>query len=245
MLRCFDAHTTHPHTQHTPIVTTQQCKDGFRQYCSYQLIKFCPWDNAPPSDWDSENKNVLKIYHKFLCSEIATKVNVKTAELELVKRAIMFEQNQQVDSDSDTDTGEEEEFTLQQTWEAGKLLPYQIVSRRVDNLDFDVDDIPLECTFDEGRNENVDWSEAYEKLGGESFFAGVDQWISTTKNKHGKSVKASRKRLRGTVDFGGLNVAQAHAVCCIYKKYKRGEGGAVLLYGTAGTGKSHVIKALA
>ena len=31
---------------------------------------------------------------------------------------------------------------------------------------------------------------------------------------------------------------------CIYQKYKKGEGGAVLLYGTAGTGKFHVIKAL-
>ena len=114
--------------------------------------------------------------------------------------------------DSASDESDEEEFTLKQTWQAGKLLPYQIVSRRASNLDVDVENIPPEWGFDECRNKNVDWSESYENLGGQRYFGGVDKWILTTKNRYGKSVKAARKVERGTVDFSGLNVAQAHAV---------------------------------
>ena len=222
---------------------TPQSEEGFRMYCYYQLMKFCPWDDAPPSNWDAKDPSILQTYHDFLCGTSIEKMPVKVTELDLVKKALRKQQTNQVDSSSDED---EHEFESKQTWEAGKLLPYQIVGRRAADLEFDEHEIPSAFfTFDKERNTNVDWSQGYIQHGGESFFAAVDKWIETTKHKHGKSVKAERKRLRGTVDMSGLNLAQAHAVSCIVSKYDRGEGGAVLLYGTAGTGKSHVIKALA
>lgn len=59
-------------------------------------MKFCPWHTAPPSSWNSDNNNAVKIYHDFLSGEMAAKISVKPAELELLKKALQFQKDQKV-----------------------------------------------------------------------------------------------------------------------------------------------------
>ena len=116
-------------------------------------------------------------------------------------------------------------------------------SDRADHLQLDVDKDYVNSAFDE-RNANVDWSDSYVKLGGETLFRGVDGWSRQMKHKHGKAISAQRANMRTKIDLSRLNFGQAIAVSSIMKRYESRQGGIVFIYGTAGTGKSHVIKTL-
>ena len=183
------------------------------------------------------------MYHNFLISEQATSLSVRSTELVLVQRALNRARQKNIDL-SDDDDSAEEEFDQARTWEAGKLKPYQIVSRR--EKDRVEQCLPGENTKKEygARNKDVDWGEAHTRFGGEGAFAGVQNWIKATKRQELNKILKTRKQMRKRIDIRGLNFHQANAVSTIVQMYQEGKGGVALLYGTAGTGKSHVIKTL-
>ena len=217
--------------------------EPFQQYCRYQLLKFCPWDTTPPREWDATSFSIVQTYHDFLISKQATSLSVRSTELVLVQRALNRARQKNIDLSDNTDSAEEE-FDQARTWEAGKLKPYQIVSRR--EKDRVEQCLPGENTKQDygARNKDVDWGAAHTRWGGEGAFAGVQNWIEATKRQEMNNMLKKRKQMRKRIDIRGLNFHQANAVSTIVQMYQEGKGGVALLYGTAGTGKSHVIKTL-
>ena len=193
-------------------------------YCKYQLIKLKPWQNSPQNAWDNQppcDDTYISAYHSFLQTEYAQK-NVTDYSEDLEKAEAYF--RSQENSDIEDNDYQYQSSTSQDEW----MLLCQ-----------------LNPTYQqETQQDNTDWEAAAKQLP-EQLLRSCPTWISTKRALHEGTLST---RQFPQVDLNKLNVQQKKAYTIVSAHFSNNTDATplrMMVLGTAGTGKSFLIRALA
>ena len=190
-------------------------------YCKYQLLKFKPWQTNPQNAWENLpecNNTFISAYKQFLTTDYARQ-HVATLAEEL-HRAEQYESTQLTDDD----TNQEENAPELEEW----MLLCQLQPT---------------YTTPESPDDDTDWEEAARQLP-QSQFLSCPNWIKQMKAQTDSSTSM---RVLASVDISCLNEQQMNAYHTISTHYTNTNQHPLhmLILGTAGTGKSFLIQAIA
>lgn len=192
---------------------------NYSVYCKYQLIKLKPWQSSPENAWDN-NDNYISVYHDFLRTEYAhTNVADYSADLERAEQYVANEEDTMEDNYEYQSTNSHEEWML-----LCQLNPtYQQESQQTDN---------------------IDWEAAARELP-QTLLDSCPNWVNTMKQQY---TNLSSTRQFSPINIANLNTKQLRAYN-IVKTHFTSIGTRppllMLVLGTAGTGKSFLIRAMA
>ena len=204
---------------------------NYGQYCKYQLIKFKPWSNFPANAWNGEqnteqtNEYYISAYQRFL--EMDTVQNYMpnyTVELGRVQQFLSNEEQSDDDDEPQTHEDQEEWAQLCQLHQS-----FDIVNQ---------------------NDADVDWSLSANLLP-QDILLECPTWIPTQRQAAREQPSLSTSRLPDEVDPSCFNTQQHIAYETINQHYTAYTSGYkplplhMIIYGTAGTGKSFLIRAMA
>ena len=203
---------------------------NYGQYCKYQLIKFKPWNSFPANAWNGEqnteqtNDHYISAYQRFLEMDTVQKYMPNyTVELGRVQQFLSSEQH----SDDD-----ELQIICEDQEEWAQLCQLHQSFDVVNQTDAD-----------------VDWSLSANLLP-QYILLDCPTWIPTQRQV-ARQQPSSTSRLPDEVDTSCLNTQQRIAYETVKQHYTAYTSECkplplhMIIYGTAGTGKSFLIRAIA
>ncbi len=188
-------------------------------YCKYQLIKLKPWQGS--QEHQLTNDNYIAHYHDFLHTDYAHK-NVIDYSADLERAEQYLRSNHE---DTTEDNYEYQSSNSREEWMLlCELNPtYQQESQQTDN---------------------IDWEAAARELP-QPLLHSCPNWVSTMKREY-ENISSTQQFPR--TDIANLNRQQAKAYEIVSTHFRSTASQSPLLMmilGTAGTGKSYVIRAIA
>ena len=207
-----------------PIYSSDPRGNNYGLYCKYQLLKYKPWQTNPQNAWDNQpecDASFISMYMQFLSTDYA-KQHVATLAEEL-HRAEQYESTQSTNDDETDQTEDTPEHNQEEWMFLCQLQPTY--------------------TTPESPDDNVDWEEAARQLP-QSLLLSCPNWI---KSMRSQSDYSSSRRQLTHVDTSSLNQQQMNAYQILSTHYTSNDQHPLhmLILGTAGTGKSFLIQAIA
>lgn len=192
-------------------------------YCKYQLIKLKPWHNSPENAWDNQLPNedtYIEAYHSFLQTEYArNNVSDHAADLEKAQHYVRTQENTTEDDYEYQSSNHQDEWMLR-----CQLNPtYQQETQ---------------------QSEDTDWEAAANEFPQPL----LRNWINTMR---AQNEDLSSNRQFPQVDLDNLNIQQNKAYTIVSTHFSNNTSTTqqsplrMMVLGTAGTGKSYLIRALA
>ncbi len=203
--------------------------ENYELYCKYQLMKHKPWHGVVSNSLGSTDSSLAECvteYHSFLLTDTGRE-NIPhfSQELHLAEQRLALEE----DSDSDDEHLQQPEH--QDEWmQLCQLHP--------------------QFNTPSGADNEVDWA-AHARQLTPDLLQECPKWISSQRRLSDDNPQSPWHRQLPPVDIGTLNAKQRQAydiIKCHYTKLTAGDvPGPVhmLVSGTAGTGKSYLISAMA
>ena len=209
-----------------PFYSSDPAGDNYNLYCKYQLIKHQPWVGQPCNAWgggDGTPSQWIEEYHSFLQTDTAVQ------GIPYLNDEIRRSQQRLEEADSEDEPEHPEE--IQDEWmQLCQLNPRFNISTE---------------TF-----ANVDWATSARELPS-PLLRESPHWISSQRQTAESSASSPWLRQLPTIDVATLNSKQLQAYNHIklhYSQYQANQSPPplhIIVSGTAGTGKSYLISALA
>lgn len=217
IVRTFPHYSSNPHGE------------NYELYCKYQLVRHKPWHGVVSNAWgsiDSSPADWVAEYHRFLLTDTARE-NIPhfSQELHLAEQRLALEE----DSDDDDEVLQRPE--RQDEWmQLCQLHPHFNTPSGADN--------------------QVDWAASARQLPPD-LLRECPKWISSQHRLSDNNPESPWQRQLPPVDISTLNAKQHQAydiIRCHYAQLTAGNEPTpihMIVSGTAGTGKSYLISAMA
>ena len=205
----------------------------YGRYCKYQLIQHKPWSAFPENAWDGEQDEeaddqvYTDAYRHFLHSDIAQRCLPQFAE----------ELNRAEEHLSHEDNSDEEDSHQEQQQNQDEWMLLCRLNQRFDNVQ-------------QQGDSSYDWTAAAHSYTAD-ILGDCPTWIKTRRQEARESINSCQQRHMQPVELHLLNREQQTAydtVSCHYHAHMNGEAPQplrMIICGTAGTGKSFLITAIA
>ena len=220
IIHTYPSYSSNPKGKHYP------------QYCKYQLIKYKPWQGHLSNAWDNlpdTDDTYITVYHKFMKNQNAAQyLPHLEEELELVEQYLQENITDEYETDQAEAQNEQEDWMI-----LSQLNP------TFDNPETD------------GTN-NINWHSLVTSISPELIHESAN-WVNTRRKENTQTFQQNIQ-----IDTNTLNNEQKLAFDIITNHYKKTHTGYVqaeqvndnkqllmIIYGTAGTGKSYLIHAIA
>ena len=207
---------------------------NYGNYCKFQLIKYKPWHQSVHSAWDEREESdevFIECYHNFLSSETVQQY-IPTFAQEFEQAALYTDDNTGGDDDDDNDDNVHQQHEEVEEW--------MLLCRF--NQQFN------DSATDDDRS-HTDWAVASTNIP-QDLLRESATWI-TTKRNEAREAGNMYQVGRQPVDLTALNQKQ-HLAYSIVQLHQHNFNNnlpsqplRVIITGTAGTGKSFLINALA
>ena len=220
-----------------PVFSPNPSGKNYGKYCKFQLVKYKPWHQSVDSAWDGleESDEVfIECYKNFLNSETGQQC-IPTFAQELEQAMV---HNGNSENDGDENDGEDDENMMHQQQE--EVEEWMLLCRF--NQDFSNstanDDAP-----------DFDWTSASRNMPPD-LLRESEKWIAKQRNEVREAANIQEME-RQPVDLTALNHRQNIAYSIVQQHKRRlnenvpTEPLHMIITGTAGTGKSFLINALA
>ncbi len=199
----------------------------FAEFCKLELVKYRPWTEKRDNAWDNleEDEEIIGLYDEFMLSDSA---------VECVPESVRIAAQREL-------LGPEDEGEAMQVAENadGDVPDWILASRNVGGTD------NAEIDFDFEVDKDYDWSKDYRNYS-VSDISKMPTWLADMKAEHSNKFQ----RVLDTVDINKLNTKQTIAYNKVvnhwnlWKEDKTLDNLKMTVFGTAGTGKSYLIKAI-
>ena len=220
-----------------PVFSPNPSGKNYGKYCKFQLVKYKPWHQSVDSAWDGleeSDKVFIECYKNFLHSETGQQC-IPTFAQEL-EQAMVHHVN--TENDGDENDGEDDENMMHQQQE-------------------EVEEWMLICRFNEDFSNSTandvapdfDWTSASRNMPPD-LLRESEKWIAKQRNEVREAANIQEME-RQPVDLTALNHRQNLAYSIVQQHKRRlnenvpTEPLDMIITGTAGTGKSFLINALA
>ena len=196
---------------------------NYALYCKFQLIKLKPWQISPNTLWNTDSPTddtFTTLYHQFLQS------NSENAQLQNhIQQLQQAEQYVRAYEHSNDDSQEYQSSSHQEEWML--LCQLNPLFSQQDN--------------DDGH---TDWEAAANELSPQLLLS-CPNWISNTKTQYNQTLPS---RQFNTIDINNLNHKQRQAYTIVSIHFNNQDEHKnplrMMILGTAGTGKSYLIRSL-
>ena len=212
-----------------PNYSSNSTGKNYPLHCKYQLIKYKPWKEQFSDAWDNQCDNdetYIKAYHEFINTAAASKyIHDVAHELEQVEQYLLSTRDEQNSDEYNVESAE---------WQEEWMLLSQ-----------------LNPTFDESTStdiNSINWqAQITTPLTTEQVHESAS-WI-TAARKESLPNNTCNLQVSVTVDINTLNKEQKVAFDIVTNHCIQGAGDQIqpllmIIYGTAGTGKSYLINAI-
>ena len=224
IVRTYPSYSSNPKSKHYP------------QYCKYQLIKYKPWQSHFSNAWNDlpdSDETYIAVYHEFIKSDIAAlHLPQLEGELQLIEEYLQNSTADEYELDESQTENEQEEW----------MLLSQLNPVFHDSLD---------------STDNVNWHTAITTVTSVQIRDSAN-WInasrkdSTTQTYQHNCIQIDSSTLNEEQKLAYDIVTKHHqAICCYTTNPIENEAATnpeqllMIIYGTAGTGKSYLIDAIA
>lgn len=200
-------------------------KEGFNDYCKYQLMKFKPWKEDHSELWDNEESSCVQKYHEFLSSNLGQQKVVNHSSEKVLLENAMNEYEDEDDEDDDVD----------KTWGEENPEAWQLLARQ------ELPPEPVQQNLSE-LFPGFNWNQSIDSYD-PGQFERVDKWIDRVMHEDEDQSQKSEKNSQDNIDIQTLSKEQAFVVSFVEEKLKKKEQFVLLMAGTAGTGKTYTMMA--
>ena len=221
IVRTFPSYSSNPHSEH------------YSEYCKYQLIKYKPWHGDPTTLWTNssptlnEQVDTITAYRQFLLSD--------EAHLYVPRLAEELNNIGQYSHDDNDSEDENDSPQLHSTHQDDWMNLCRINQHFTDNIDT--------------NQPSVDWS-TYARTLESHIIRESAIWIKSSKSRAEENPTSQWVRQLSPVDTTTLSHKQLIAYNIIVDHYRHVLNNSqhsplhMLIYGTAGTGKSYLIRSI-
>ena len=204
--------------------------ERYGRYCKYQLIKYKPWQGQPSNAWgdvEDTDSNCIQAYHSFLATPSAEAyIPLFAQELDRAEQHLSETASTDIETKEATDDEDPDEW----------MLLCRLNPRFTDNITT--------------QDDSVDWAEAARALPLE-IIRECPSWVSQRRHETTDTPLSPWHRHLPPVNTSTLNMQQRTAYDIIYHHHQRfledksSPPLHMIVCGTAGTGKSYLISAIA
>ena len=235
----------------------------FCEYCKWQLVKYKGWRDEYEGLYDNELALAPLAYQEFLEKDAPLAMPRKESDLRRLHKYFSRSADEESCPSDDPDDDNQPwvkgpRTALQQVREGYARICYvnesmcatffiyirthvymQLLSSAASTKkSTETETVSFEA------DPNVNWSVDYVSMGGPTTFSNVNGWLSEQISTHSGEVKAAAAAAVKVIDVATLTEAQAVALATVQEYERTGQQLLMIIYGTAGTGKSHLISCI-